>query len=48
MTVLYKLGLMVLVGSVLGFLMEKIADLLGDGVKETEHFGGDAKAGKRQ
>jgi len=37
-TVLYNLGLMLVVGIVIGFLMEKIASLLGYEVEETKHF----------
>jgi len=47
-TVLYNLGLMVLLGAVLGLLMEKITDLLGYKVDETKHFDGETKVGKRQ
>jgi len=36
MTVLYNLGLMLVLGTVLGFLMEKITDLIGYEVGERE------------
>lgn len=38
-TVLYTLGLMLVLGTVLGFLLEKINDLLGYEVHEIKHFG---------
>ena len=37
-TVLYNLGLMLVLGAVLGFLMEKITDLIGYEVRELKHF----------
>ena len=37
-TVLYNLGLMLVLGGSLGFLMEKITDLLGYEIGEIEHF----------
>jgi hypothetical protein len=37
-TVLYNLGLMLVLGGSLGFLMEKITDLLGYEVQEIRHF----------
>jgi len=37
-TVLYNLGLMLVLGGSLGFLMEKITDLLGYEVQELRHF----------
>jgi ABC-type uncharacterized transport system permease subunit len=39
LTVLYNLGLMILCGVALGFLMKKITDLVGYEVRKTEHFG---------
>ena len=47
-TVLYDLALMVVLGVVLGLLMEKITDLLGYEVEDTGRFDGGAEAGKRQ
>ena len=44
-TVLYNLGLMVLLGTVLGILMHKITDLLGYEVNEVKHSDGDAQSG---
>ena len=38
LTVLYNLGLMLVVGIVIGFLMEKIVNLLGYEVEKTKHF----------
>lgn len=38
LTVLYNLGLMLVLGGALGFLMEKITDLLGYEVREIRHF----------
>jgi len=38
LTVLYNLGLMLVLGAVLGFLMEKITDLIGYEVRELKHF----------
>jgi hypothetical protein len=38
LTVLYNLGLMLVLGGSLGFLMEKITDLLGYEVQEISHF----------
>ena len=46
-TVAYNLGLMLLLGAVLGFLMEKITDFLGHEVREIKHFDDEAKVGKR-
>ena len=40
-TVLYNLGLMLVLGAVLGFLMEKITDLIGYEVSEIKHFEGE-------
>lgn len=37
-TVLYNLGLMLVLGAALGFLMEKITDLIGYEVGEIKHF----------
>jgi len=48
MTVLYNLGLMVLLGAILGLLMQKITDLLGYEVPKIKHFDEEAKVGKRQ
>ncbi len=44
-TVLYNVGIMLTLGTVLGFLMEKITDLLGYEVHEIKHFD---EAGERQ
>jgi len=38
LTVLYNLGLMLVTGALLGFLMEKLTDLIGYRVGEIEHF----------
>lgn len=38
LTVLYNLGFMLVLGTVLGFLMEKITDLIGYEVRELKHF----------
>ncbi len=46
-TVLYNLGIMLILGAVLGFLMEKITDLLGYEVHEIKHFDED-EAGEKQ
>ena len=40
-TVLYNLGLMLVLGAVLGFLMEKITDLIGYEVSGIKHFEGE-------
>ncbi len=45
MTVLYNLGLMLVLGAVLGFLMEKITDLIGYEVREIKHFDEEKKTG---
>ena len=45
LTVLYNLGLMLLMGAILGFLMEKITDLLGYEVREIKHSDDEEKAG---
>ena len=37
-TVLYNLGLMLVLGAALGFLMENITDLIGYEVGEIKHF----------
>jgi len=37
-TVLYNLGVMLVLGAALGFLMEKITDLIGYEVGEIKHF----------
>ena len=37
-TVLYNLGLMLVLGTVLGFLMDKITDLIGYEVGGIKHF----------
>ena len=47
-TVLYNLGLMLVLGAVLGLLMEKITDLLGYEVHEIKHFDDDAERGKKE
>ena len=46
-TVLYNLGIMLILGTVLGFLMKKITDLLGYEVHKIKHFDKD-EAGERQ
>jgi len=38
LTVLYNIGLMLVLGGSLGFLMEKITDLLGYEVRKIRHF----------
>jgi len=38
LTVLYDLGLMLALGTTLGFLMEKITDLIGYEIGEIGHF----------
>jgi len=40
-TVLYNLGLMLVLGAALGFLMQKITDLFGYEVREIQHFEGE-------
>lgn len=40
-TVLYNLGLMVVLGTALGFLMQKITDMRGYEVREVKHFKGE-------
>jgi len=40
-TVLYNLGLMLVLGACLGFLLEKITDLFGYEVREIQHFEGE-------
>jgi len=47
MTVLYNLGLILALGIVLGFLMEKITDLIGYKVGEIKHFEGEETDGNR-
>jgi hypothetical protein len=47
-TVLYNLGLMLVLGAVLGFLMEKITVLIGYGVGEIKHFDDEVGIGKKQ
>jgi len=47
-TVLYNLGLMLVLGGTLGFLMEKITDLLGYEVHEIEHFDDENETEKPQ
>ncbi len=47
-TVLYNLGLMLVLGSVLGFLLEKINDLLGYEVHEIKHFGNGTGRGEKE
>jgi len=39
-TVLYNLGLMLVLGACLGFLLEKITDLFGYEVHKIQHFEG--------
>ena len=48
LTVVYNLGLMLVLGAALGFLMEKITDLLGYEVHEIKHFDDRSKADKPQ
>ena len=40
-TVLYNLGLMLALGTTLGFLMQKITDMIGYEVREVKHFKGE-------
>ncbi len=46
-TVLYNLGLMLVLGSVLGLLMEKITDLFGYEIRETKNLDDKAEVGER-
>ena len=46
-TVLYNLGLMLVMGATLGFLMEKITDLFGYEVRKIKHFDDDAERGEK-
>jgi hypothetical protein len=48
MTVLYNLGLMLMFGALLGFLVEKINDLLGYEVHEIKHFGDGTGRGEKE
>ena len=41
LAVLYNLGLMLLLGAILGLLLEKIIDLLGYEVREMKNFEGE-------
>ena len=45
-TVLYNLGLMLVLGVVLGFLMEKITDLIGYKVGEIKRIDNESEHGK--
>jgi len=47
-TVLYNLGLMLVLGVALGFLMERIACLIGYRIREIKHFDDEAEGGKRE
>jgi len=47
-TVLYNVGLMLVLGGALGSLMEKITDLFGYEVQEIKHFEDRNKADKSQ
>lgn len=47
MTVLYNLGLILGLGIVLGFLMEKITDLIGYEVGKIKHFEGEKTEGNK-
>ena len=47
-TVLYNVGLMLVLGGALGFLMEKVTDLLGYEIHEIKHFEDRSKADKPQ
>ena len=47
-TVLYNLGLMLVLGAALGFLMEKITDLFGYEVHKIKHFDDEASHGERE
>jgi len=48
MTVLYHLGLMLVLGTVLGFLMVRITDLIGYEVGEIKHFDEEKEAGNNK
>jgi len=47
-TVLYNLGLMLALGISLGFLIDRITDLIGYEVRQTKYPDGEAEAGKGQ
>lgn len=47
-TVLYNLGLMLVLGAALGFLMQKITDLIGYEVRRIKHFDDEAEHGERK
>lgn len=47
-TVLYNLGLMVLIGAVLGLLMEKITEVMGYRIDKIELSGGKTKDSRRR
>ena len=47
-TVLYNLGLMLVLGATLGLLMEKVTDLFGYEVHEIKHFDDDTKIGEKE
>jgi len=48
LAVLYNLGFILTLGAVLGFLLEKITDLVGYEVREIKHFDGEAEAETEQ
>jgi len=48
LTVLYNLGLMLVLGTALGFLMQKITDLVGYEVREIKHFDDDIGRGNEE
>lgn len=47
-TVLYNLGLMLALGISLGFLIDRITDLIGYEARQTKHPDGEAETGKGQ
>ena len=47
LTVLYNLGFMLVLGAILGLLMEKITDLIGYEVHEIKHFDDEGERSKR-
>jgi len=46
-TVLYNLGLMLVMGTTLGLLMEKITDVFGYQVRAIKHFDDDTERGEK-
>ena len=46
-TVLYNLGVMLVLGALLGLLMEKLTDLFGYEVHEIKHFKDDTEFGDK-